>query len=102
VDLAAPSGTPIKAVGAGTVVAAAWCDCGLGYYVEIDHGDGTHSVYGHMASQPTVATGQTVNQGDLIGQVGSTGLSTGPHLHFMIRQDGATQDPKSYLPPLGG
>ena len=102
VDLAAASGTPIHAVGAGTVVAAGWCDCGLGYYVEIDHGDGLHSVYGHMASQPTVATGQAVKQGDVIGPVGSTGLSTGPHTHFMIRLNGVTQDPKPYLPPLGG
>jgi murein DD-endopeptidase MepM/ murein hydrolase activator NlpD len=100
VDLAAPSGTPIHAVSDGTVVASGWCDCGLGYYVEIDHGDGVHSVYGHMASQPYVAVGQTVGQGDVIGPVGSTGLSTGPHTHFMIRLDGVTQDPKNYLPPL--
>lgn len=100
VDLAAPSGTPIHAVANGTVVAAGWCDCGLGYYVEIDHGGGVHTVYGHMASQPYVAVGQSVAQGDVIGPVGSTGLSTGPHTHFMVRQDGVTQDPKNYLPPL--
>ncbi|HEV2073736.1 MAG TPA: SH3 domain-containing protein [Thermomicrobiales bacterium] len=100
VDLAAPSGTPIQAAEGGTVVASGWCDCGLGYYVEIDHGSGLHSVYGHMASQPYVAVGQTVAQGDVIGPVGSTGLSTGPHMHFMVRQDGVTQDPKNYLPPL--
>lgn len=100
VDLAAPSGTPIEAVANGTVVASGWCDCGLGYYVEIDHGDGLHSVYGHMASQPSVAVGQAVAQGEVIGSVGSTGLSTGPHLHFMVRQDGVTQDPKDSLPPL--
>lgn len=100
VDLAAPSGTPLNAVGAGTVVAAGWCDCGLGYYVEIDHGDGLHTVYGHMASQPTVSAGQSVAQGDTIGPVGSTGLSTGPHVHFMVRQDGVAQDPKNYLPPV--
>ena len=100
VDLAAPSGTPILAAESGTVVASGWCDCGLGYYVEIDHGGGLHSVYGHMASQPYVAVGQTVAQGDVIGPVGSTGLSTGPHIHFMVRQDGVTQDPKNYLPPL--
>ena len=100
VDLAAPSGTPIYAVGEGTVVASGWCDCGLGYYVEIDHGGSLHSVYGHMASQPYVAVGQKVAQGDVIGPVGSTGLSTGAHTHFMIRLDGVTQDPKNYLPPL--
>lgn len=100
VDLAAPAQTPIHAVGAGTVVASGWCDCGLGYYVEIDHGDGLHTIYGHMASEPYVAVNQKVAQGDVIGPVGSTGLSTGPHTHFMVRQDGVTQDPKNYLPPL--
>lgn len=99
-DLAAASGTPIKAAAAGTVVAAGWCDCGLGYYVEIDHGNGVTSVYGHMASQPYVTAGQSVAQGEVIGPVGSTGLSTGPHTHFMIRLNGVTQDPKGYLPPL--
>jgi murein DD-endopeptidase MepM/ murein hydrolase activator NlpD len=100
VDLAASSGTPLVAVQDGTVVAAGWCDCGLGYYVEIDHGGGLHTVYGHMASQPTVSVGQTVSQGTTIGPVGSTGLSTGPHVHFMVRLNGVTQDPKNYLPPI--
>lgn len=100
VDLAAPSGTALRAVDSGTVVAAGWCDCGLGYYVEIDHGSGLHSVYGHMASQPYVSVGQTVSQGETIGPVGSTGLSTGPHVHFMVRLNGESQDPKNYLPPL--
>lgn len=100
VDLAAASGTPLFAVADGTVVAAGWCDCGLGYYVEIDHGNGLHTVYGHMVSQPSVSVGQQVGQGTTIGAVGSTGLSTGPHVHFMVRQDGVTQDPKSYLPAL--
>ncbi len=100
VDLAAASGTPINAVQDGEVVAAGWCDCGLGYYVEIDHGDGLHTIYGHMASQPYVAVGQQVTRGEVIGPVGSTGLSTGPHVHFMVQQDGTTQDPKNYLPPL--
>ena len=100
VDLAAPSGTPIKAAADGTVLAAGWCDCGLGYYVEIDHGDGLTTIYGHMASQPFVAAGQRVARGEVIGPVGSTGLSTGPHVHFMVRKDGVTQDPKAYLPSL--
>lgn len=100
VDLAAASGTPLVAVADGTVSAAGWCDCGLGYYVEIDHGNGLHTVYGHMVSQPSVSVGQQVGQGTTIGAVGSTGLSTGPHVHFMVRQDGATQDPKNYLPAL--
>lgn len=100
VDLAAPAGTPIHAVADGTVVASGWCDCGLGYYVEIDHGGGLHTVYGHMVEQPPVVVGQAVKQGDTIGSVGSTGLSTGPHVHVMVRQDGTSEDPKAYLPPL--
>ncbi|HEV2067490.1 MAG TPA: peptidoglycan DD-metalloendopeptidase family protein [Thermomicrobiales bacterium] len=97
-DLAAPSGTPLLASADGEVVAAGWCDCGLGYYVEIDHGEGVHTVYGHMASQPYVSTGQQVQQGEVIGPLGSTGISTGPHVHFMIRVNGVAQNPESYLP----
>jgi murein DD-endopeptidase MepM/ murein hydrolase activator NlpD len=97
VDLAAPAYTPIMASDGGTVVAAGWCDCGLGYYVEIDHGNGFHTLYGHMAEQPYVSVGQQVNQGDVIGPVGSTGASTGPHTHFMIELNGNTVDPLSYL-----
>ncbi|MGI8964417.1 MAG: peptidoglycan DD-metalloendopeptidase family protein [Thermomicrobiales bacterium] len=97
-DLAAPAGTPLLASAGGTVVTAGWCNCGLGYYVEIDHGDGVHTLYGHMASQPFVAAGQTVNQGDVIGPLGSTGISTGPHVHFMVTVNGEPQNPESYLP----
>ena len=97
-DLAAPAGTPLRASAGGTVVTAGWCNCGLGYYVEIDHGDGVHTLYGHMASQPFVAAGQTVNQGDVIGPLGSTGISTGPHVHFMVTVNGEPQNPESYLP----
>jgi len=97
-DLAAPAGTPLRASAGGTVVTAGWCNCGLGYYVEIDHGDGVHTLYGHMASQPLVAAGQTVNQGDVIGPLGSTGISTGPHVHFMVTVNGEPQNPESYLP----
>lgn len=101
VDLAATQGTPLVAVADGTVVVSGWCDCGLGYYVEIDHGNGIHTVYGHMASQPPVAVGEQVKQGQEIGPLGSTGLSTGPHVHFMVRENGVTVDPKNYLPPIG-
>lgn len=100
VDMAAPQGTPLLAVADGTVVVSGWCDCGLGYYVELDHGNGVHTIYGHMASQPPVNVGDQVRQGDEIGPVGSTGLSTGPHVHFMVREDGVTVDPKNYLPPI--
>lgn len=100
VDLAAPQGTALLAAADGTVLVSGWCNCGLGFYVEIDHGDGLHTIYGHMAGQPSVAVGDTISRGDQIGQVGSTGLSTGPHVHFMVRQDGVTVDPKSFLPPI--
>lgn len=98
IDFAAPAYTPIVAVADGTVVTAGWCDCGLGYYVEIDHGNNVHTIYGHMATQPYVSVGQRVTQGETIGPVGSTGLSTGPHVHFMVQVNGVSQDPARYLP----
>ena len=97
IDLAAPSYTPIVASDGGTVKYAGWCDCGLGYYVEIDHGNGFATVYGHMADMPYVATGQLVDQGEVVGPMGSTGLSTGPHIHFMLKLNGSTVDPLGYL-----
>lgn len=97
IDLAASSYTPVRAAESGTVVQAGWCDCGLGYYVRIDHGDGIETVYGHMAESPYVSVGDVVSQGDVVGPVGSTGLSTGPHVHFMVIVNGATVDPMGYL-----
>ncbi len=97
IDLSAPYGTPIMAAAAGTVVEAGWCDCGLGYYVKIDHGNGLATYYGHMQSMPYVSVGQAVAQGETIGPVGSTGLSTGPHTHFMVQKNGVTVDPMDYL-----
>jgi murein DD-endopeptidase MepM/ murein hydrolase activator NlpD len=97
IDLAAPSYTPILASDGGRVTVAGWCDCGLGYYVKIDHGNGFVTTYGHMAEMPYVRVGQQVNQGDVIGPIGSTGLSTGPHVHFMIELNGSTVNPLDYL-----
>jgi murein DD-endopeptidase MepM/ murein hydrolase activator NlpD len=97
IDLAVPAYTPIHAADGGTVTAAGWCDCGLGYYVTIDHGNGIKTTYGHMAEMPYVAVGQAVNKGDVIGPVGSTGASTGPHLHFIVEVNGSTVDPLGYL-----
>jgi len=97
IDLAAPLGTPIMAAAAGTVAEAGWCDCGLGYYVKIDHGNGLATYYGHMQSTPYVSVGQSVAQGETIGPIGSTGLSTGPHVHFMVQKNGVTVDPMDYL-----
>ncbi len=94
-DIGAPSGTPILAADSG-VAYPAYNAGGYGYYVLIDHGDGRSTLYGHMTSY-CVSYGQTVNQGDVIGYVGSTGMSTGPHLHFEVRVNGNTTDPKSYF-----
>ncbi|HET8581349.1 MAG TPA: peptidoglycan DD-metalloendopeptidase family protein [Candidatus Paceibacterota bacterium] len=86
VDLAAPSGTPIKAAAGGTVIisrAGGW-NGGYGTYVVISHGNGTQTLYAHM-SKDAVAVGDYVSQGEVIGYVGMTGEATGPHLHFEVR-----------------
>jgi len=94
IDIANDEGTPELAADAGQVVFAGWGDYGI--YVEIDHGNGFHTVYGHM-SRVLVATGQMVKQGQLIGLMGATGRSTGPHLHFEIRFQGVPQNPLDLL-----
>lgn len=86
VDLAAPTGTPVLAAGAGVVAFAGWNDWGYGNAIVIDHG-GSYSLYGHL-SAITVVCGQAVGAGEAIGAVGSTGRSSGPHLHFEIRDGG--------------
>ena len=96
VDLAASMGTPLTASDGGTVEYSGWCDCGLGYYVKIDHGNGYKTVYGHM-SELWVSSGERVSQGETIGAMGSTGNSTGPHVHFMVEVNGITDDPLAYL-----
>lgn len=85
VDLAAPPGTPIRAVGAGTVIHAGWGIAGYGISVMVDHGDGYVTHYAH-ASQATVSVGDTVKPGDVIALEGSTGDSSGPHLHFEVHK----------------
>lgn len=96
IDLAAPLGTPLTAADGGTVKFAGWCDCGLGYYVEVEHGNGIATIYGHMNAL-YVSTGQEVSQGEVLGEVGSTGFSTGPHIHFMVKVGGIPVDPLGYL-----
>jgi murein DD-endopeptidase MepM/ murein hydrolase activator NlpD len=98
IDLAAPAYTPLLAADGGTVEYAGWCDCGLGYYVKIDHGNGFKTLYGHMAEPPWVAAGESVSKGEVIGPVGSSGISTGPHVHFIMELNGVAQDPLGYLP----
>jgi murein DD-endopeptidase MepM/ murein hydrolase activator NlpD len=95
IDLGAAYGTPIAAAAAGTVIYAGWMG-GYGNLTVIDHGGGLSTAYGHQ-SNIAVALGQQVAQGEIIGNVGSTGHSTGPHLHFEVRVNGAPVDPLGYL-----
>lgn len=94
-DIATSSGTPIKAVATGTVTAASYSGA-YGNLVKISHGDGVETWYGHC-SKLYVSAGQKVNAGDVIAAVGSTGNSTGPHLHLEIRINGNTVNPQKYL-----
>jgi murein DD-endopeptidase MepM/ murein hydrolase activator NlpD len=98
VDIANSQGTPIAAAAAGTVIYAGWTDAGYGNMVEIDHGNGLVTIYGHMMTTPVVKVGQTVFQGQLIGYMGTTGNSTGPHLHFGVQKNGSWDNPFNYLP----
>lgn len=95
VDLAAAAGTPIYATRSGTVTTATY-NSSAGYYVTINHGDGFSSSYLHMTHY-IVSVGQKVSAGQVIGYVGSTGTSTGAHLHFSIYYNGSTQNPASYI-----
>jgi murein DD-endopeptidase MepM/ murein hydrolase activator NlpD len=79
------------------IVYAGWNDWGYGNVIVIDHGNGWQTLYAHL-SQIRVGCGQSVNKGDLIGNVGSTGNSSGPHLHFEMMLSGTHQNPHLYLP----
>lgn len=96
IDIGAPSGTPIVAARAGRVLSAGW-DGGYGKQVTLVHDDGSRTLYAH-ASDILVTEDQYVQQGEVIAYVGSTGRSTGPHLHFEIVINGAPEDPLNYLP----
>lgn len=95
-DIAAPTGTPIKATCAGEVEFAGWRN-GYGYCVFLNHGDGFKTAYGH-ASKLYVKKGQKVAAGESIAAVGSTGFSTGPHVHFEVRINDTLVDPMTVLP----
>ena len=94
-DIAATTGTPIKVVANGTVTFAAYSGS-YGYLVKVDHGNGVETWYGHT-SKMLVKEGQAVKAGDTIALVGSTGNSTGPHLHFEVRINGEHVNPQKYL-----
>lgn len=96
IDMACAQGTPIYATRAGKVTTASYQAGGAGYYVSINHLDGFSSIYMHM-THFVVSAGQSVSQGQLIGYVGSTGISTGPHLHFGISYAGSYVNPLAYL-----
>lgn len=95
VDLAMPVGTPVYATADGVVERASWFSS-YGLYVSLEHGGNIETRYGHM-SRLNVAAGQQVKKGDIIGFVGSTGRSTGPHLHYEVRVAGAAVNPVPYM-----
>jgi len=95
VDLAAPTGSPILAARDGKILYAQWSNS-FGYWIQIDHGGGITTRYGH-ASKLLVSAGQTVTAGQQIALVGSTGNSTGPHLHFEVQVNGVANNPLNYV-----
>jgi murein DD-endopeptidase MepM/ murein hydrolase activator NlpD len=96
-DIGVPEGTPIAAAASGVVTFAGWNDGGYGNFVIIDNGGGISTAYAHQ-SQIAVSSGESVSQGETIGYVGTTGNSTGPHLHFEVRVNGTAVNPLNYLP----
>jgi murein DD-endopeptidase MepM/ murein hydrolase activator NlpD len=96
IDIAAAYGTPIAASGSGVVIYAGW-ESGYGNYTCIAHGGPISTCYGHQ-SQIVVSVGQTVSRGQYIGNEGSTGYSTGPHVHFEVRVNGGVRNPRLFIP----
>lgn len=97
IDIGAPTGSALLAADSGFVSFAGWTDVGYGYLVVIDHANGFATYYAHL-SNIYVFEGQAIERGQVIGAVGSTGWSTGPHLHFEVRYYGVQQNPRAYLP----
>ena len=96
IDLAAPYGTPITASDNGEVIWVGWDWSGLGWAVKISHGNFIATIYGHMARY-VVKAGQYVNKGQVVGYEGSTGASTGPHVHFMVLVHNVWVNPQNYM-----
>ena len=94
-DFRAPVGMPAKVTAPGKVIKAGW-NGGYGRMVEVDHGNGFATRYGHL-SEIVVNEGQKLAAGDIIGKVGSSGRSTGPHLHYEVRHNGDAIDPVRFL-----
>ncbi len=101
IDFAAPMGTPIMAAGEGTIEQVGWFH-GYGKYIRIRHDSTFSTTYGHMSSFAKVHPGEHVHQGEVIGYVGSTGRSTGPHLYFEVIKNGVKVNPMSVSVPIGG
>ena len=101
IDIAAPPGTPVLAAADGVVAAIGWDPDGYGHYIVLDHGGGSQSLYAHLQSAAMggyrMTLGMAVRQGDAIGRLGSSGASTGPHLHFEMWRDGTHVDPTQLL-----
>ena len=97
IDIAAPEGSAVLATDSGFVSFAGWTDVGYGNIIVMDHRNGYATYYAHL-SNIYVFEGQVVERGDVVGAVGSTGWSTGPHLHFEIRFWGVQQNPRAHLP----
>ncbi|MHB0874493.1 MAG: peptidoglycan DD-metalloendopeptidase family protein [Anaerolineae bacterium] len=97
IDIHTPAGRPVVAADDGTVVLVSWLTYSYGYHIIIDHGDGIETLYAHL-SEIEVEVGQAVAKGEEVGKVGSTGRSTGPHLHFEVRENGTHRNPYNYLP----
>lgn len=97
IDIASYVGNPVRAADSGYVAVAGWSNLGYGYYIVLDHGNGTQTLYAHL-SRFFVNAGDSVGQGTVIGHVGSTGNSTGAHLHFEVIRGSVQQNPFNYLP----
>ncbi len=96
IDISAPAGTPVYAAESGTIIEAGYKQSGYGNLIVIKHGNDMATYYGHL-SKIISAKGSRVEKGELIGNVGSTGKSTGPHLHFEIRKGGQALNPEEYM-----
>jgi murein DD-endopeptidase MepM/ murein hydrolase activator NlpD len=96
-DLAAPAGVDVRAAAPGLVVLVQHDELGYGTHVVLDHGGGVTTMYAHLLDA-SVHTGDLLLEGDRVGLVGSTGNSTGPHLHFEVREQGHPVDPEAHLP----